>query len=336
MSAVSRAFTSAWLTFKVNRFEVVAATIGLLLLSVAAVDIKAQLDATGATRECLGAWLASAGEPATACVGPVTRWSDVTNDLGGKLSGAMLFVPLVAGLVLGVPLIGREIEQRTAATAWALAGSRSRWLAGRLAPVLLLAAALGIVLSLASTVLEDSRTAGGIWGPSFDSAMFFGLPIVAYVVFGLAIGLLAGALIGRTLPALITGAVATLVALFVVFAFKTGWDPRSSLYESTAVSNGDQPGGDQSGADLLDPTWDYRFASIDGSQYLTRDEALATVPGGTADVRKWLRDHYQLDFRGPSEAVTWNWQVAETTGMIVAAGVLLLVAFPIVDRRRPG
>lgn len=331
MSAVSQAITSARLTFKVNRFEVVAATIGLLLLAGAAVAIKAQLDGTGATRECLGAWIASAGEPAAACVEPVKRWSDVTNDLGGKLSGAMLFVPLVAGLLLGVPLIGREIEQRTATTAWALAGSRSRWLAGRLAPVLLLAIALGVVLSVASTVLEEARTAGGIWGPSFDSAMFFGLPIVAHVVLGLAIGLLAGAVIGRTLPALIVGAVATLATLILVFTLKAAWDPTSTLYDSTADSTYAQPN-----ADLLDPTWDYRFASLDGSQYLTRDEALATVPAGTADVRKWLNDHFHPEFRGPSEVMTRNWQVLETTGLLVAAGVLLLIAFPIVERRRPG
>lgn len=331
MSAISQALTSVRLTFKVNRFEVLAATIGLLLLAAAAVFIKAKLDGTGATRECLGAWIASAAEPPAACIEPVKRWSDVSNDLGGKLSGAMLFVPLVAGLLLGVPLVGREIEQRTAATAWALAGSRTRWLAGRLAPVLLLAVVLGLVLAVASTVLEVAITAGGIWGTSFGAAMFFGPPIVAHVALGLATGLLSGALIGRTLPALIVGAVATLAALILVFTLKAGWDPQRSLYDSTVAFTDDQPN-----ADLLDPTWDYRFASLDGSQYLTRDEALALVPTGTADVRKWLKDNFQPEVRGPSDIVTRDWQALETTGLLVAAGVLLLLAFPIVERRRPG
>jgi hypothetical protein len=335
MSAISRTFTSVRLTFKVNRFEVVAATIGLLLLAAGAVFIKAKLDGVGVTRECLQAWLASVSEPPAACVEPVTRWSNLTNDFGGKLSGAMLFLPLVAGLILGVPLIGREIEQRTAATAWALSGSRTRWLAGRLVPILLLAVGLGLVLAVASTVLEVARTAGGIWGPSFDAAMFFGPPIVAHVVLGLAIGLLSGALVGRTLPALIVGAVATLVALILVFTVKAGWDPQRSLYDSS-VSTSSVFTNDLPNADLLDPIWDYRFASLDGSQYLTRDEALATVPAGTADVRKWLKDHYQPEFRGPSEVVTRNWQALETIGLLIAAGVLLLIAFPIVERRRPG
>lgn len=337
MSAVPRVLSSVRLTIKINRFEVVSATIGLLLLAAAAMFIKARLDGTGATPACLGAWLASGAKPPAACVDPVMRWSDVANDLGGKLSAVMLVVPLVAGLLVGVPLVGRELEQRTAATAWALAGSRKRWLAGRLVPLLLLAIALGVVLALASTVLEEARTAGGIWGTSFEAAMFFGPPIVAHVVLGLAIGLVAGLLIGRTLPALIVGGVTTFGALILVFVLKGAWDPRlpsddaNVVSSSTVFTTNQQPS-----ADLLDPRWDYRFASLHGFLYLTREDALALVPNGTADVRRWLRDNFQPEFRGPSDVVTRDWQALETAVLLSAAGVLLLLAFPIVERRRPG
>lgn len=332
MAAVSGAIRSARLTLKVNRFEVLAVTIALMLLVGAAVAVKVMLDGTGVTHACLEAWMASAGEPPAGCVEPVHRWADLSGDLGGKVMGAMLFVPLVSGLILGVPLVGREIEQRTAATAWALAGSRSRWLAGRLVPPLALVLVLGGALAVASAVLFGAVSGDGVWSTSSDSAMFFGFPVMAHVTLGFAIGLVAGALIGRTLPALIIGAVVTLVVVAFALLQQAAEQSRALVSETPdgVVFYQDEP------ADLLDPSIDWRFSTPDGSRYLTREEALATVPAGVPDVRQWLRDHYQPEYRGPSDAVARAWQTKESVAVMAAAGLLLLVAFPIVERRRPG
>ncbi|HET8778229.1 MAG TPA: hypothetical protein VFN76_11265, partial [Candidatus Limnocylindria bacterium] len=59
-------------------------------------------------------------------------------------------VPFLAGLILGVPIVARDVEHRTALIAWPLSGSRLRWLAWRVLPVLVIAIALVSVLAVAA------------------------------------------------------------------------------------------------------------------------------------------------------------------------------------------
>jgi len=330
MATLARALTSARLTFKVHRFEVVAMTVAALVVAALALWMKAQLDASGATRACLEQWIAQAGEPAKACIAPVERWAAIVNGDSGKVMGAMLVAPFAVGIVLGVPIVGREIEQRTAATAWALAGSRRRWLAGRVWPFVVLVIGLGVVMAVSSSVLTDARTAQGFWSSTFGDALFFGLPVFAHLLLGLGLGIVAGAVVGRTLPALIVGAVAALLVVAALLAFQAANSPPSPYAMSTdgAVTEIDQ-------VDVMAPDWDFYFSTSDG-RILTRPEALATVPPGTADVGGWLTSHFTVVVEQISAAVTSRFQASEAIGVLGAAGLLLLVAFPIVERRRPG
>jgi len=90
MATLARALTSARLTFKVHRFEVVAMTVAALVVAALALWMKAQLDASGATRACLEQWIAQAGEPAKACIAPVERWAAIVNGDSGKVMGLSL------------------------------------------------------------------------------------------------------------------------------------------------------------------------------------------------------------------------------------------------------
>lgn len=83
------------------------------------------------------------------------------------------------------------------------------------------------------------------------------------------------------------------------------------------------------------PGWDFFFTTAD-ERVLTRAQALATVPAGTTDVAGWLTSHYTVLNEEISSEVTNRFQLTEAIGVLVAAGLLLLVAFPIVERRRPG
>ena len=83
------------------------------------------------------------------------------------------------------------------------------------------------------------------------------------------------------------------------------------------------------------PGWDFFFATADG-RLLTRPQALATVPAGTTDVAGWLSSQYMVVNEQISGGVTSRFQVTEAIGVLAAAGLLLLAAFPIVERRRPG
>jgi hypothetical protein len=84
----------------------------------------------------------------------------------------------------------------------------------------------------------------------------------------------------------------------------------------------------------MDPWTEVRWYTKDG-RLLTREQALATVPGVTADIRAWLNDNYAAVYLGISGSKTGEWQWVETAGLLGLAAILVLVTFPVVDRRRP-
>lgn len=144
--------------------------------------------------------------------------------LGGVL-------PFVGGLVLGVPIVARELEHRTAHLAWSLAGSRLRWLAWRLAPTLIVAL---VVVSLPALAVDQMLRAR--W-PQDDVGFLeygmHGIPLVMRAALALAMGLALGALIGRLLPALLVGAgLAVTLAVGLNLAVPL-WVPANELATTT-------------------------------------------------------------------------------------------------------
>jgi hypothetical protein len=114
---------------------------------------------------------------------------------------AMYGIPLV----LGAPILTREIEQKTAMIAWPLAASRLRWLAWRTLPVLLVAFVLIGVMAFAAEQLAQAYFPHHDIG--FDRHGSRGISLVTRATLMLAVALLLGAVIGRLLPALMIGIV---------------------------------------------------------------------------------------------------------------------------------
>lgn len=112
-------------------------------------------------------------------------------------------VPFISGLVLGVPIVSREVEHRTALIAWPLSGSRLRWLAWRSIPVL----AIGLVLVAVTAIAADQ-----MWRAYFPTSDIGfaeyesrGTPLIMRGALMLVVGTAVGALIGRLLPSLLVG-----------------------------------------------------------------------------------------------------------------------------------
>jgi hypothetical protein len=344
MGALAGSVTSARLTFKVHRFEVLAVSVGSLIVAVSALIVTYRLDAVGVTAHCLVQWMSGGPDAAGVCKDPVARWAGINESEGGKVLAAMALLPYAVGLFLGVPLVGRELEAGTAAMAWGLTGSRSRWLLARVAPVILLAVALAALTALTAAVLETTRTGDGLWSNLYQDAELFGAPVVAHALAGLGIGLLVGAVMGRTLPALIVGGVAAIVLFNVGQQWHESFLPASAYGNQGAITTTSvQPkvGPPPSGADLadaaarvMDPDLDYRFQTPDG-QLLTRETAVATVPAGTTSVGAWLVTHDTPIFEGPSATLTGAWQLRETIAFGLLGGLLILLTFPVVERARP-
>ncbi len=112
---------------------------------------------------------------------------------------AMFGVPLV----LGVPILTREIEHKTAMITWPLAGSRLKWLAWRVLPVLVVALVLIGLLAVAADQLTQA------YFPHDDIGFYQyesrGLPMVMRATLVLVAAVAVGAVIGRLLPSLLVG-----------------------------------------------------------------------------------------------------------------------------------
>jgi hypothetical protein len=106
-------------------------------------------------------------------------------------------------LVLGVPILTREVEQTTAMIAWPLSGSRLKWLVWRAAPVLIVGGVLIGVMAFAADQLAQAYFPHSHIG--FDSHGVRGISLVTRATLMLAAAVLVGAVIGRLLPGLLIG-----------------------------------------------------------------------------------------------------------------------------------
>ncbi|NUP49675.1 MAG: transporter [Catenulispora sp.] len=134
----------------------------------------------------------------------------------------LYLLPALLGLFWGAPLASRETETGTLRLAWTQSVTRHRWLTVKLAAGATAATILTGLLSWAVTwwstpIDQAAHLAGGEQGalPNHFNPVVFGargIAPVAVAVFGYLIGVTAGLLLRRTLPAL----AATLVVLAAV------------------------------------------------------------------------------------------------------------------------
>ena len=142
----------------------------------------------------------------------------------------MYLVPALIGIFWGAPLIAREIETGTHRLAWNQSVSRTHWTVAKLALIGLVAIATAGLLSLmiswwASPIDHVLSLSGRISQSSFSrlSPLVFaarGVAPVGYAAFAFVLGVTAGVLIRRTLPAMaitlvVFAAVQVLVPNFV-------------------------------------------------------------------------------------------------------------------------
>jgi ABC-type transport system involved in multi-copper enzyme maturation permease subunit len=113
---------------------------------------------------------------------------------------AYLVLPVLSGLFIGAPLLAREFEQGTEQLAWSQGITRFRWLVVKLS-------VLGGGTAIIAGILA---VAGQIWStmrPAISYSQWYSFDVqgpefVAYAVFAFALGVAAGAAIGKSVPAM--------------------------------------------------------------------------------------------------------------------------------------
>lgn len=143
--------------------------------------------------------------------------------------------PFAMGLLLGVPLVAREVEDHTAAIAWTLSRSRAAWLARRVAfAVLVLIGLLG-VLAVASEILSSAILPTLHLDRDFTWHGRRGALIVIRGLAALGIGVTLGALVGRTLPGLLAAAAASVLAFTAVSLGMDRWNETDAVAQAYGI-----------------------------------------------------------------------------------------------------
>jgi hypothetical protein len=111
-------------------------------------------------------------------------------------------VPLLIGLFWGVTSVGRELDTGTHLLVWTQSVRQRDWLRGKIATLLAMALIWGAAVS--AIVTWWSGTLNSLEANRFDPGKFDaqGVVPVAFALFGASLGLAAGAVIRRVLPAL--------------------------------------------------------------------------------------------------------------------------------------
>lgn len=152
------------------------------------------------------------GSPALACA-TTNSAIDLIGPMYRNLAIIATPVAILAGLLIGVTIVGREVETRTAVMAWTLSPSRIRWLVPRVAiaaaAIVLLAAVAGLSLDTAFARLDP----GAPLGQDLRQYELRGWLVPARALVAFAVGTLAGAVVGRGLQAFIVAILACVLAL---------------------------------------------------------------------------------------------------------------------------
>jgi hypothetical protein len=128
-----------------------------------------------------------------------------------------LLVPALLGMLLGAPLVAHELEARTTQFAWTQAMTRARWLAVRVGWLLLGTAAFAGAVSALVTWWSspgNAQQANGFNPGRFD---IMGIAPVGYTVFAVALGIAAGTVLRRVVPAIAVTVVGFIAVRAVIF-----------------------------------------------------------------------------------------------------------------------
>jgi hypothetical protein len=270
----------------------------------------------------------------------------------GLMNDLLSAVPGLIGIFWGAPLVAREFETGTFRLAWTQGISRTRWLAAKLGLVGAFSMIVAGLLSLMATW----------WSGPFDQAyqvritlaVFHtsGIVPVGYAAFAFALGVTAGMLIRRTLPAM---AVTLVIFAAVQFAVPFWVRPHlippvtttSALNLGSVVEWGATNAGQGNGGDLFIQTQpDVPGAWLLSNEVITpAGRSASTEPGTQAcgggastlqSCRAYLATlHLRQELTYQPASRYWPLQWLETAIYLAAALLLSGVCFLRIRRGRP-
>ena len=239
-----------------------------------------------------------------------------------QLSTLLMLVPLLVGLFAGAPLVARELEQGTHRLVWMQGVTRRRWLLIKIGLVLagaaVFAAALSALVYWWWTPYERVGTS------RFEELEFDlqGLVPVGYTIFAVALGVAAGTLVPKVLPAMavtVAGFIGARVAVMVARPhFQPAEEARFPLFAES------HPG-------RFVDMWQLstRVYSSDG-QDLGAGFIMCPPAAADAELDRGCAGYQPGDYnltRFHPASDYWTFQLIETGIFLAAAALLIVVAF---------
>lgn len=304
------------MSVRLTRFELLFLGGALLAVTAVAFLVAAQLENLAPPAICFQAY---ENLPPAGCETASAAFYELQGRVGVVLTALLVGIPLLAGAMLGITVVAREIERGTARLAWSLSTSRVRWFLARLLPMLVLFAAITFVAGVGADRLEASFRPGVDMTNSFDAFGTRGVLVAARALLVLAIAVAVGAVMGRVLPSLlVTAAIAAFALPGISMVHQAVLRGEAVAHENFQYDSGamyvDQlfriPDGRLVG-------WDY-FTEIGEEPYdlngnARYPEVIMAVPG----------ERYRFA------------ELRETAGLGGASLAVLVLALAVTNRRRP-
>ncbi|MFF5372134.1 ABC transporter permease [Streptomyces sp. NPDC013187] len=235
--------------------------------------------------------------------------------------GLVRLLPLLTGAWAGGALVSRELENGTAQLAWTQSVSPARWLAAKLAVPALLLVTGTLTLTLLHRILWSADRAPISvmgWRGWHDDGTFEinGTIAAAEALAALALGVLAGMLLRRTLPALGVAVLTVMSLVYVLGALRPYlWPVKTTM---TSIDDG---------TPFID-------SMIVDTGALTASGARVPIPSCSGepgcDARASITDYY-IDYHPASHF--WPLQIMETGLLLAVAALAAATAFVLLRRR---
>ena len=247
------------------------------------------------------------------------------------LGTALIGVPALVGAFWGAPLIAHELETGTHRLAWTQSVTRRHWLATKLGVISVAAVAITGAFSLVFTwwSLPLDHFGNRIGTANFGQR---GIVPIAYALFALALGTLAGAVLRRTLPAMAVTLVGFLAARF---AFQLAVRPHLVTTVTATLPNNlfgqrESSGTTNGGWVLSSKTIDAAGHAVNNAQIdqIIRQSCHVTRQTTTSDLGR-CADHlgfHDVVRMHPANQF-WSLQVLEAASFVVLAVVLTVACF---------
>lgn len=287
-----------WLTWRQHRGELLGAAIllgilGLLLLTHG-VGMHQAYDRDD-VRTCQLLMFGGV-EVDDSCFATLKSFENRYAGLPKAFASWLPFLPMVAGMLIGAPLLAREYEQGTWQLAWTQGVTRTRWLATKLALVLGGVLAVSVAFAAGVSWWFEPLAPHRFSPEKFNHAV----PVFSgYVLVAVAIAILAGVVLRRTILA---AAITIPGYLAVRLPVEFGLRPRYREPLSTA-----------------DPA-----RAAEG--WTTHDVAVAVAGGADGPATESFAYH-------PADRF-WEFQLIETAILVAIAVALLVIAWRLILGRR--